>query len=79
MKTRVAFITMFLLMLIVSAAHAGVYTFEDTANYWPGWANGTSDDNKDVIGVPNFTTGTVTYANGGIIACILPYYTVKLF
>ncbi|MBU1248094.1 MAG: hypothetical protein KKB70_05305 [Proteobacteria bacterium] len=75
MKTRVAFITMFLLMLIASVAHAGVYTFEDTVNYWPGWANGTSDDSKDVIGVPNFTTGTVSYQNGGIMTGFSVNYT----
>jgi len=48
-----------------SIAGATTYSFGDTKNYWPGWANGKdkqwgnklSDDEMDVIGNPDFTGG----------------------
>jgi len=43
-------------MLITTQAFG--INFGDSSNYWPGWGNGTGDDNKDVIGIPNFTGGT---------------------
>lgn len=74
MKTRIALIAI-CMMLIATAASANSFTFTDNAKYWPGWQNGTSDDNKDVIGVPDFTTGTVTYKNGNIMTGFSVNYT----
>lgn len=37
-----------------------VKNFGDTSYYWPGWGNGTADNAKDTIGVPDFTGGSVT-------------------
>ena len=37
--------------------------FTDTVKYWPGWGNGTADDNKDTIGTPDFTGGTANIVN----------------
>jgi len=48
------------LFLGVSPALASEITFNDTANYWPGWGNGPIDDHKDTIGIPNFTGGKIT-------------------
>jgi hypothetical protein len=54
----------FLAFLIIAAfifagstgANAGPFTFGDTVIYWPNWGNGTGDDSRDVIGVPNITS-----------------------
>lgn len=44
--------------------HAAPFSFEDSVNYWPTWGNGTADDTKDVIGVPNLTGGYGTIEDG---------------
>lgn len=49
--------------LISASADANIINFDDTSKYWPGWGNGYSDDNQDVIGIPNFTGGQATVAN----------------
>lgn len=61
MKARYALIAIMLLAFGATAAQATVYDFTDNTEHWADWANGTSDDYKDVIGVPNFKTGTITY------------------
>lgn len=38
--------------------------FGDTSKFFPGYANNTPDDGKDVIGVPDFTGGTATFSSG---------------
>jgi hypothetical protein len=40
-------------------------TFDDNTNYWPGWGNGTGDDSKDSIGIPDFTGGTIILDSSG--------------
>lgn len=50
----------FLLGIVgTSSVHADILSFVDSSNYWPGYNNGTGDDLKDTIGVPDFTGGTV--------------------
>ena len=52
-------------VLAVGTAHALTISFQDTVNYWPGWGNGSSDDNTDVIGHPNITSGEITIEDSG--------------
>lgn len=47
-------------------ADAAPFTFVDTHNHWPTWGNNTSDDDRDVIGVPDLTGGYGTIVNGFI-------------
>ena len=55
-----------LLMFFISSQAFGItINFSDTTNYWPGWGNGGPDDNKDAIGIPQFTGGTVYLDNSG--------------
>ncbi|MGQ9795663.1 PEP-CTERM sorting domain-containing protein [Desulfosoma sp.] len=50
----------FLLGIVgTSSVHADIISFGDISKYWPGYNNGTVDDSKDTIGVPDFTGGTV--------------------
>lgn len=74
MKTRIALIAICMLLL-ATAANAAVIDFQDTAKYWPGWKNNTSDDNKDVIGVPDFKTGSLTVENGNTLTDFSVNYT----
>ncbi|MBM4332317.1 MAG: hypothetical protein FJ117_14055 [Deltaproteobacteria bacterium] len=55
---------------ISSQAFGYTINFGDGAKYWPGWNNNTSDDNKDVIGVPNFTGGSLEITNIGYLTKI---------
>ncbi len=49
-----------------SPAHAALFSFGDTVNHWPTWGNNTSDDDQDVIGVPDMTGGYGTTQSGFI-------------
>lgn len=55
------FLVLSFVIFYASSAKAQIITFNDTAIYWPGWANSDTtpviDDNLDVIGIPNFTGG----------------------
>jgi len=42
--------------------------FGDTREHWPGWGNGSSDDDYDTIGTPNFTGGTAEIQGGYLTA-----------
>ena len=59
-------VILFALLLFAVPASGEVFTFGDTHNYWPTWQNGSGDDSRDVIGLPNFTRGTVTVEGGYI-------------
>lgn len=48
----------------LTPAAAETITFGDTQYFWPGWGNGTGDDNFDTIGTPNFSGGTAVIDNG---------------
>jgi hypothetical protein len=48
------------------ASASVVVPFGDDRNYWPGWGNGSGDDSRDRIGIPDFTGGTASF-NGGYL------------
>jgi hypothetical protein len=48
----------------IASATPYEYNFGDSNKFWPGWDNGTGDDDKDVIGTPQFTGGTAYIENG---------------
>ncbi len=51
---------------------------DDTEKFWPGWGNGTGDDNKDTIGVPDFlqTNGVkITVDDGYYLAEVAFYFS----
>ena len=68
MKRTLCFtwITLIALLVFCPPLHAAPFSFGDSVNYWPPWGNGTVDDTKDVIGVPNLTGGYGTIENGFI-------------
>ena len=55
--------------LFISIPMAGATTvnFGDTNNYWPGWDNGTRDDDHDTIGIPDFTGGSADINGNGAL------------
>lgn len=60
----------FLLGIVgTSSVYADIISFYDNQNYWPGYANNDQDlwrppdDQRDTIGVPDFTGGTVELNN----------------
>ena len=58
-------------------ARAATFTFGDTANFWPGWGNGSGDDAVDTIGTPNLLGGRViTDANGLLTRVEIDYSDV---
>jgi len=59
-----AILVMLAYLVFTGPALATVISFQDTQNYWPNWGNGTSDDGKDTIGIPNITGGSVDVENG---------------
>jgi hypothetical protein len=63
MKKIAFLITALFFIFLVGSAQAQTLPFGDTAKYWPGWGNGTNDDNKDTIGTPNFTGGSADVVN----------------
>jgi hypothetical protein len=54
-------------MFISSQAFGTTIPFDDTSHYWPTWNNGTADDGKDTIGIPNFTGGGVSVSGSGYL------------
>lgn len=63
-----SFLIVCLMFFCVNSAKAQIITFNDTAIYWPNWANTDTtpviDNNLDTIGVPNFTGGQAVVNNG---------------
>lgn len=63
--------TLLLSFLLPDVSQASyMINFDDTVNYWTGYGNGTSQDNKDVIGTPNITGGSVSMDDNGFIDMI---------
>lgn len=60
---RTAVLTACLLAFLFACPAYGFYTvnFDDTVITFPGWENGTDDDFKDVIGLPDILGGRLTY------------------
>ncbi len=51
--------------ILMSASQSFGVSFSDSQWYWPGWSNGQSSDEKDRIGVPDLTGGSVTIDPAG--------------
>jgi len=66
MKKRLALLVL-LIILVSSQAFAIEIPFSDTSYYWPTWKNGTADDTKDTIGIPNLTGGKVSISSNGYL------------
>ena len=47
--------------------------FGDSSYYWPGWSNGSEDDNKDTIGIPDLLGGTVVIEDGYLKSITFKY------
>lgn len=74
-KTILTSILLFLIfMFLAGPANASTVSFGDTVKIWPGQGNSTSQDNEDVIGIPNITGGTYTIS-GSILQSITFTYT----
>lgn len=64
MKKIAIFLILCFIIFSTIPASAQIINFTDTANYWSGWGNGSSDDHLDSIGVPNFTGGQAVVNHG---------------
>jgi hypothetical protein len=53
--------------LAAGSAQATSVSFGDSHHYWPGWNNGTGDDNQDSVGIPDFTGGTAEFDETGLL------------
>jgi len=63
----IVLMTCYLVLVVGNAGATHIVTFDDNTTYWPGWNNGSGDDNKDSIGIPNFTGGFADVnANGAL-------------
>jgi len=66
-----------LIITLISSHAFGITTnfIDSPTNYfWPGYGNGSSDDSKDTIGVPNFTGGSLELTDNGYLKNITFYY-----
>jgi len=53
--------------VVFTASIAGAsttYSFGDNSIYWPGWGNGSGDDSRDRIGIPEWEGGTAEVDGG---------------
>jgi hypothetical protein len=59
-KAFIALASLTLMMGLSEIARAVPVTFGDTSIYWPGWkSTDLADNNKDTMGIPDFTGGSV--------------------
>lgn len=67
---KVCLLSIFSIIFCATVASATVVHFGDQLYHWPGWGNGTSDDSKDTIGVPDLNPtmdgGTAQFGTGGL-------------
>ena len=68
-------ISLLFIFLIVPQAFGITIPFGDNSKYWPGWHNGQASDDTDRVGVPNFTGGSVTVGNTGLLENITFNYS----
>ncbi len=70
-KSLVALCMVALMVMGAQSAQAVSFTFgDDDLNFWPGWNNGTADDNKDTIGRPQITGGTGIIDDAGYLTSL---------
>lgn len=71
-KCIIVLIGILLLFFSIPLVNATVIVpFGDQSIFWPGWDNGSGDDNDDTIGVPNFTGGTAQFEGGYLTHLII--------
>lgn len=74
MKIRVLYKTFLLTMaFLLSASPAWSNLFGDTAVYFPGHANNSGEDDKDVIGVPDIHGGSVSFSGSYLSGVNIAY------
>ncbi len=73
--SKILLFSILALFLCASIAQAKTIEFGDTNNYWPGWGNGSTDDTKDTIGIPNFTGGEAVIGDDGYLKSLKFNYT----
>lgn len=61
------------IVLSSGAAQALTVSFGDSVHYWPGYANGTSDDAKDTIGTPDILGGRAIFSGGRLVSIEIDY------
>ncbi len=61
------------LFIAAGIANATTIGFGDSVKYWPGWANGSSDDSKDTIGTPDILGGHVDIDGGYLRSVSISY------
>ncbi len=66
MKRSFMILSLIIMSVFIASvnANADIVSFGDTSKYWLGWGNGSRDDSKDVIGMPNFTGGHADITSG---------------
>jgi hypothetical protein len=64
MKKVLTTCVLLLCLLMTSQVFGYSVTFGDSAIYWTGWKNNTSDDSTDVIGRPYIQGGTADISSG---------------
>lgn len=65
-------LTVIMAVTMTSTAQADSFSFTDDVNHWDGW--GTSgQNNRDVIGIPDFTTGSIGYENNAMTGFSVNY------
>lgn len=52
------------MVFLITPAGATVISYTDSSNYAPTWANGTADDDTDVIGTPQILGGSISIDDG---------------
>ena len=53
-----------MLLSLSGPVEAYTHTFGDSQNHWPGWGNGTGDDGRDTIGIPDMLGGVAEFGVG---------------
>jgi hypothetical protein len=78
---RIILGSILIITLISSQAFGITINFIDspTNYYWPGYGNGSSDDSKDTIGVPNFTGGSLELTDNGYLQSITFNYKADAY
>jgi hypothetical protein len=77
---RTALLTACLVTFLFACPAYGFYTvsFEDTVITFPGWENGTEDDLRDVIGLPDILGGQLTYdSNYNLVSIQFSYIVTQ--
>ena len=80
MKNTISIIAIIAITFLgATQASAASVSFTDTQNYWAGWANGTGDDSRDLIGTPEILGGVATFddVSGSLTGVSFDYTTFR--